>query len=95
MANNIDTLTRTFDNYCRCWLMCTEIVGNGATQAQIDALLSTAEGAGVVMPKMNYKAGDQNYDWTGYQAQLGKIMGDLRTMIIRLQGPFQVNSIAR
>lgn len=92
MANPADTLQRAYDNYARIWLMVTEIVATGSTQAQIDALTSTAEGTGVVLPKPTYSAAGVNYDWTGYQAQLGKIMTDLRTQIINLSGPFDVRS---
>lgn len=95
MANNADTLQRAYDNYCRIWLMVTEIVATGATQTQIDALTSTAEGNGVVLPKPTYSAGGVNYDWTGYQAQLGEIMTALRRQIIFAGGPFEVRSTAR
>lgn len=94
MANPADTLQRVYDNYARIWLMVTETIAN-PTQANIDALTSAAEGAGVVRPKPTYSLDSESYDWTGYQAQIGKIMADVRTQMIRAAGPFEVRSQVR
>ena len=91
MANPADTLQRALDNYARIFLLVTEVVAN-PTQAAIDALLSAAEGAGVVRPKVTVGIDGRSYDWAGYQAQLGKIMSDLRTQIIFFQGPAEIRS---
>jgi hypothetical protein len=94
MANPADSLSRAFNNYARIYVLVTELISN-PTQANIDTLLSTAEGAGLVRPKPTYSLDGESYNWESYQAQIIKIMADLRTMIIRLGGPFEVRSIVR
>ncbi len=93
MANNADTLQRVYDNYCRVWLMCVEIIAN-PTQAAIDKLTSTAEGTGVVRPKITYSEDGANYDWLAYQQALGAIMDSVRTQMIRAAGPYEIQSRA-
>lgn len=96
MANPADTLQRVYDNYSRIWLMVTEIIASPQpTQAAIDLLTSTAEGLGVLAPKPTYSLDGENWDWTGYQQALGRVMADVRTQMVRAAGPFEVRSRAR
>lgn len=94
MANPADTLQRVYDNYARIWLMLTEVIAS-PTQANIDKLLSTAEGTGVMQPKPTTSVDGESYDWLGYQAQLGEIMANVRRQMVFAAGPFEVRSRAR
>lgn len=92
MANNADMLQRVYDNYCRIWLMLTEAIGGNATQAQIDTLLSTAEGLGIPRPKITYSLDGESYNWTEFQQALGDIMKTVREQMVYAGGPFEVRS---
>lgn len=91
MANNADTLQRVYDNYCRIFVMVTEVIAN-PTQANIDLLTSAAEGASVIQPKINYSLDGETYDWLGYQQALGEIMANVRKQMVFAAGPFWVQS---
>lgn len=92
MANNSDTLQRTYDNYCRIWLMLTETVLTSPTQANVDALTAAAEGAGILSPKPDYSLDGESYSWAAYQQALEQIMAGLRKQMVFAAGPFEVRS---
>lgn len=92
MAHNSDTLQRTYDNYCRIWQMCTELIA-APTQANIDRLVSTAESVGVVRPKITYSLDGETFNWTEYQQQLYEIMAGVRRQMVFADGPFERRSI--
>ena len=91
MASLADTLQRTLDNYGRIWLLLTEVVAN-PTQANIDTLVGTAEGLGVVTPKPTYSLDGESYDWAGYQEKLDGIMQGVRRQLIFALGPAEIRS---
>lgn len=97
MANNVDTLQRAYDNYCRIWLLVTEIVAGGGapTQAQVDALTSATEGTGAIRPKITVTEDGATYNWTEYQQALNEIMTGVRQQMVYAGGPFEVRSRGR
>jgi 1,2-phenylacetyl-CoA epoxidase catalytic subunit len=96
MANPADTLQRVYDNYSRIWLMLTEIIANpNANQQAIDTLTATAQGLGVVRPKIDYSLDGESYNWTAYQAQLENIMAGVRRQMVFANGPFEIHSVGR
>lgn len=81
-------LQRTYENYARILLLCTEKMTSN-TQVDIDAVVTAAGSAGIIKPRVSYTENGRSIDWTAYQQQLLTMMKTIQEQIIAASGPYE------
>jgi hypothetical protein len=93
-ATNLEGLQRMYSNYVRIGVMLTQVIAAPNRDA-IDALISSADGAGIPRPKPTWSADGESFDWTGYQAMLLTNMKALKELIALESGPYEIRTLGR
>jgi hypothetical protein len=100
MATVTQILERARDNYARILVLVTQLVSDttsGATidkptRTQIDAVVTAADGAGIMRPRVTNSLGNRSIDWTGYQTFIVQQISALDKLIVERSGPWEVRT---
>ena len=92
-------LERAKENYARILVLVTQIVsttGGGEienpTREQIDDVVTAADTAGIMRPRITNTVGNRTIDWTGYQTFLLQQIKEVDVLIRQADGPFEIKT---
>lgn len=86
----LDNLNQAYVNLSLLLVMTQQAMQQTPTQANVSAIVTAAQNAGVLTLKPTYSTEGESYDWTGYQSYLVDALGKVKRMIQDEAGPFMV-----
>lgn len=93
-TTDLQTMQRAYSNYARILVSLTQVIA-APNRDNIDALIASADGAGIMRPKPTYSLDGESYDWTGYQTAILANMKALKELMALESGPYNIVTIGR